>query len=113
MIYRWHTNQERIPGIVNLRVGKVGLIRYPAKAVPEFCGGNQPLFEIIKKRIMVGMRKKLFRIGNSKFGKCMLSAFKINQKNNVSVIKDDVLDIVHELIYLSQYRKIISLACKG
>lgn len=95
MIYGRYANQQRIPGVVDLSVCQIVFFSDPANTFTEVSRTDQAPFKIIKKRGMAGVTKKAFYVFNAQFGESMLSAFEIDKENYVSVIKNDVFNILH------------------
>ena len=95
MINWWNPDQQGIPGVINLIVSQLRAFRNPTDTLPEFRSSDQAFLKFVKQRIMTRMGKKPFYVFYAQLCKSMLSAFEVNQKDDIPVVKDDVFDVLH------------------
>src|SRR6185503_2408900 len=105
MAFGGHAHQKCVPGIVNFRVGKLGLIGDLSDMIPEFRLTDSSPVHFREYFILCVMAEETIRISNAQVDPRLPVPVKIECKNNVAVIEYDVFNVLHKWAILQQIFK--------
>src|SRR5215217_2044634 len=91
------TNKNGIPCAINLLIGKFGFVGKLSYAVSKSFCCNLATLQCVKNIVLLAMPVKLVRIGNAQLLPGLGNLVKINTENYVSIIKNDVFYVGHNL----------------
>src|SRR5690606_11006525 len=102
------THQKRIPCFIDIIIQQVRLSSYPSHLIPKLRWTDRTQIQLIKQLVLHLMRKKRRRIRNSDILERLFQFLKIQFKNHITIIEDDILYILH--IFFNIYTQICTFA---
>ena len=96
MVAGRHTDQQGVPGVVDLFIRQLRVVESATDVIPEFCFAYQALLKIPEYFILRLVTVKSIRISYTQVGPGLPAFVKIKAKNYIAVIKNDIFDVIHK-----------------